>query len=108
MLQSLGPRGILAVGPEGPCGLTEFRPGGSLNPAFGPRGSGMVNLEARHLIPSRYRLESVAVGPSGEIAISFRYEEEPVLKILRFSGRGWLETGFGEGGVVTIRDFRPA
>ena len=51
---------------------------------------------------------SVAVGPSGEIAISFRYEEEPVLKILRFSRRGRLETGFGEGGVVTIRDFRPA
>jgi uncharacterized delta-60 repeat protein len=107
-LQSLGPRGLLAVGAEGPCGLIEFRPGGSLNPAFGPRGSGMVNLEALHLIPSRYRLESVAVGPSGEIAISFRYEEEPVLQILRFSRRGRLETGFGEGGVVTIRDFRPA
>jgi hypothetical protein len=107
-LQSLGPRGLLAVGAEGPCGLIEFRPGGSLNPAFGPRGSGMVNLEALHLIPSRYRLESVAVGPSGEIAISFRYEEEPVLKILSFSRRGRLETGFGEGGVVTIRDFRPA
>ncbi|HEY0276767.1 MAG TPA: hypothetical protein VGC32_00725 [Solirubrobacterales bacterium] len=108
LLQSLDSGGLLAVGPEGPCGLAEFRPGGSLDPAFGPGGSGMVNLQALHLIPSRYRLESVAVGPSGEIAISYRYEEEAALKILRFSPRGRLEPGFGNGGAVTIRDFRPA
>jgi hypothetical protein len=106
VLQSLGPAGLLGAGQEGSCGLAEFRPDGSLNRAFGSGGT--VNLEALRLVPSRYRLESVAVGPAGEIAVSYRYEDGPVLRIARFSAAGRLETGFGKGGVVTIRNFRPA
>jgi hypothetical protein len=104
-LQSLGTAGLLAAA-EGPCGLAEFGPDGSPKQGFGSGGT--VDIKALSLVPSRYRLESVAVGPSGEIAVSYRYEEEPVLKILLFSAAGRLETGFGKGGVVTIRDFRPA
>jgi uncharacterized delta-60 repeat protein len=105
-LQSLGSAGLLAVTSEGRCGLAEFGPEGSPKREFG--SGGMVNVQTLGLVPSRYRLESVAVGPSGEIAVSYRSEEEPVVKVLRFSARGRLETGFGKGGVVTIRDFRPA
>jgi uncharacterized delta-60 repeat protein len=105
-LQDLGSAGLLAAAGAGPCGLVEFLPDGSLNPAFGSGGS--VDLEALGLIPSRYQLESVAVGPAGEIAVSFRNEDKPIVRIARFSADGQLETGFGKGGVVTVRNFQPA
>jgi uncharacterized delta-60 repeat protein len=106
VLQDLGSAGLLAAAGAGPCGLVEFEPDGSLNPAFGSGGS--VDLEALGLIPSRYRLESVAVGPTGQIAVAFAGEDKPIVRISRFSADGQLETGFGNGGVVTVRNFQPA
>jgi uncharacterized delta-60 repeat protein len=105
-LQGLGSAGLLAAGGGGGCELVRYRRDGSLDRRFG--SGGMVDLEALGLVPSRYRLESVAVGPAGEIAVSYRNEDEPVLRICRFSADGRLETGFGKGGVVTIRNFQPA
>jgi hypothetical protein len=104
-LQSLGSAGLLVATPEGRCGLAGFGPKVSPKQEFGSGGT--VNFKTLGLVPSRYGLESVAIGPSGEIAVSFRSEEEPVVKVLRFSAGGRLETGFGKGGVVTIQDFRP-
>ena len=104
-LQSLGAAGFLAAGGNGPCGLVKFRPSGSRGPAFGSGGS--VDIDALGLIPDRYRLESVAVGPTGQIALAYGYEDGPIAKVLLFSPDGRLQTGFGTGGVVTIRDLRP-
>jgi uncharacterized delta-60 repeat protein len=106
VLEGLGSAGVLAAGGGGACELVEYRPDGSLNPSFG--NSGHVDLGALGLIPPRYRLESVAVGPAGEIALAYGNEDHPVLRVIRLSAAGRLETGFGKGGVVTLRDFAPA
>jgi len=105
-LQSLGPAGLLAAAPDGSCGLAEFRSDGTLETAFGSGGS--VDLETLGLIPPRYELESVAAGPAGQIALAFNNEDKPILRIVRFTPDGRLETGFGKDGVVTIRGFAPA
>jgi len=105
-LEGTRPGGVLAAGGGGPCELVEYRRDGSLNAGFGTKGS--VNLEALGLVPSRYRLESIAVGPGGEIAGVYGSEDHPVLRVVRLSADGRLETGFGKGGVVTLRDFAPA
>lgn len=106
VLQSIGSGGLLAAGGGGPCELVEYRPDGSLNAEFGT--GGLVDLEALGLIPPRYRLESVAVGPTGEIALAYGNEDLPILRVVRFSAAGTLEVGFGKDGVVTLRDFAPA
>jgi uncharacterized delta-60 repeat protein len=106
VLESLGAAGLLAAGGGDGCELVEYRPDGSLNQGFGSGGS--VDLKALGLIPPRYRLESVAVGPAGELAVVYGNEDEPVMRIVRFTSAGRLDTGFGKGGVVTLRRFAPA
>lgn len=95
--------GFLAAGSSGPCGLAKFGTDGALDPSFGTGGS--VDLEALGLIPSLYGLESLAVGPQGQIAVAFRNRDKPLVRISRFSPDGRLDTGFGMNGVMTIRDF---
>jgi hypothetical protein len=105
-LASLPSGGFLAADGTGRCGLMEFRADGLPESTFGSGGA--IDLEALGLILPRYRLEAVAVGPEGEIAIAFRDEDRTLVRISRFSADGQLEVGFGSNGVVTVRNFGPA
>ncbi|HKZ14149.1 MAG TPA: hypothetical protein VJL81_09930 [Solirubrobacterales bacterium] len=103
-LASLPSGGFLAQGSSAPCGLMRYQADGRPDPTFGTGGS--VDLGALGLIPSRYRLESLAIGPTGQIAIAFGNEDKPIVRVSLFSPDGQLETGFGSNGVVTIRNFQ--
>ena len=103
---SLPSGGFLAKGNSAECGLMLYEADGRLDPTFGSGGS--VDLEALGLLPSRYRMESVAVGPAGQIAIAFGDQDKPIVRIFCFSADGQLETGFGSDGVVAVRNFTPA
>ncbi len=80
---SLPSGGFLATGGDADCGLAEFGPDGRLDPAFGSGGS--VNLEALGLTGPQFRLQSIAVGPNGEIAIAFADPNKPIVRISRFT-----------------------
>jgi uncharacterized delta-60 repeat protein len=100
-LQRLPQGGFVAAG--GGCGVAEYRADGSLDPGFGH--GGVVNLRRRGLIPPRFSLESLAVGPRGQIALSFRSEDDLVARIIRLSASGGLDRRFGDDGVRTLHDF---
>ena|GEM_PF-4547584 len=106
LLASLPSGAFLAEGDSTRCPLMRYQADGRPDPGFGSGGS--VDLAGLGLVPPRYRLESIAVGPEGQFAIAFANEDKPIVRISRFTADGHLETGFGKGGVVTIRNFRPA
>ncbi len=82
--------------------LADGRP----DPTFGSAGS--VDLPELGLASRHARIESLAVGPGGEIAIAVGNDQyKPILRICRLSAEGQLETGFGTDGVVTVRSFQP-
>lgn len=103
MLKSTPSGGFVAAGGGGRCALAEYRADGSLDPEFGH--GGVVDLRGMGLVPYRYRLESVAVGPQGQIALAYHSEDELLAKIVRLSASGALDRRFGDGGVLTLRGF---
>jgi uncharacterized delta-60 repeat protein len=103
IFQGLPSGGLLAAGAGGRCGLAMFDADGSLDQSFGTGGS--VDLEALGLVPSRFVLESLAVGSQGQIAVAFRNQDKPLVRVSLFDPDGRLDTGFGTKGVATIRDF---
>jgi uncharacterized delta-60 repeat protein len=104
-LESLASGEFLAAGGPGQCGLARFEADGRPDPTFGTDGG--VDLEALGLIQSGYRLQTAAVGPEGQIAITFANANKPIVKISRFTADGQLETGFGTNGVVTVNGVQP-
>jgi uncharacterized delta-60 repeat protein len=100
-IQRLPMGGFLAAG--GRCGVAEYRADGSLDPGFGD--GGVVDLWGMGLIPRRYGLRSVAVGPQGQVALAFRNYDRPLVRIIRLSASGALDRRFGDDGVVTLRGF---
>jgi uncharacterized delta-60 repeat protein len=101
-LQRLPSGGLLAAG--GGCGVAEYRADGSLDPGFGE--GGVVDLRRMGLIPRRYGLRSVDVGPQGQVALAFSNYDRPLVRIIRLSPSGALARRFGDDGLVTLRGLR--
>jgi uncharacterized delta-60 repeat protein len=90
---------LVAAGGPGSCGLVRYLPSGIPDPDFGSGGA--FDLEALGLP----RPQALSIGSAGQITLACWDRAKQTMRIVRFTSKGALDSGFGTTGSVPLSGF---